>query len=98
VAWWDRIPAEGWALMGLIAILYNALLGFGAARNEERGLFLILPLAECRSSTAEIVSRRSGAHNVAPSNAPNLMEGHAMSRRGAWLSVGGSGRSATFVR
>ena len=44
-AWWDRIPTEGWALMGLIAILCNALLGFVAVRNEERGLFLILPLA-----------------------------------------------------
>ena len=43
-AWWDRIPTEGWALMGLIAILCNLLLGFVAVRNEGHGLFLILPL------------------------------------------------------
>ncbi len=44
-AWWDRIPTEGWALMGLIAILCNAVLGVVAFRNEGRGLFLILPVA-----------------------------------------------------
>src|SRR5262249_17892207 len=43
-AWWDRIPEEGWALMVLIAILCNGLVGFVALRNEGRGLFLILPL------------------------------------------------------
>src|SRR5262245_23924497 len=44
-AWGDRVPAEGWALMALIAILCNTLLGFVAVRNEGRGFFLILPLA-----------------------------------------------------
>jgi len=44
-AWWDRIPTEGWALVGLIAILCNMLLGFVAVRNAGGGLFLIVPLA-----------------------------------------------------
>src|SRR5262245_51438669 len=29
-AWWNRIPSEAWALMGMIAVLCNVMLGFSA--------------------------------------------------------------------
>jgi hypothetical protein len=31
-AWWHRIPPAAWALMGLIAICCNVLVGYGARR------------------------------------------------------------------
>ena len=43
-AWWDRIPAEAWALMGLIAILCNLMLGVSARHLEGRSVFFVLPL------------------------------------------------------
>jgi hypothetical protein len=43
-AWWNRIPAEAWALMGLIAILCNLLLGISARHLEGRSVFFVLPL------------------------------------------------------
>jgi hypothetical protein len=43
-AWWNRIPAEAWALMGLIAILCNLLLGISARHLEGRSIFFVLPL------------------------------------------------------
>src|SRR6516165_10196060 len=43
-AWWNRIPAEAWALMGLIAILCNLMLGVSARHLEGRSSFFVLPL------------------------------------------------------
>jgi hypothetical protein len=43
-AWWNRIPDEAWALMGLIAILCNLMLGFSARHLEGRVVFFVLPL------------------------------------------------------
>jgi hypothetical protein len=44
-AWWNRIPVEAWALMGLIAILCNLLLGVSAHHLEGRSVIFVLPLA-----------------------------------------------------
>ena len=43
-AWGDRIPAEAWALMGLIAILCNLMLGVSARHLQERSVLFVLPL------------------------------------------------------
>jgi hypothetical protein len=43
-AWWNRIPIEAWALMGVIAILCNLMLGVSARHLEGRSVFLVLPL------------------------------------------------------
>jgi hypothetical protein len=43
-AWWNRIPAAAWALLGLIAILCNVLLGFSARHLKGRFVFVMLPL------------------------------------------------------
>jgi hypothetical protein len=44
-AWLNRIPVEAWALMGLIAILCNLMLGVSARHLEGRSVFFLLPLA-----------------------------------------------------
>ena len=43
-AWWNRIPLEAWALMGLIAILCNLMLGVSARHLQGRSSFFVLPL------------------------------------------------------
>lgn len=43
-AWSDRIPVEAWALMVLIAILCNLMLGVSAREPEEAGTLFLLPL------------------------------------------------------
>jgi len=43
-AWWNRIPSEAWALMGLIAVLCNVMLGFSAAELRWSGSLVVLPL------------------------------------------------------
>ena len=44
-AWWNRIPAAAWGLMGAIAICCNMLVGYGARSDErKRKWFFLLPL------------------------------------------------------
>lgn len=43
-AWWNRIPSEAWALMGVIAILCNVMLGYSAGELKRRGTLFVLPL------------------------------------------------------
>ena len=43
-AWWNRIPIAAWALMAIIAICCNLLIGYGAHRRDWR-MFLIVPVA-----------------------------------------------------
>ena len=43
-AWLNRIPAEAWALMGLIAIVCNLMLGVSARHLQGRSVFFVLPL------------------------------------------------------
>lgn len=40
-AWWNRIPVSAWALMAMIAIVCNLLIGYEARRRDWR-IFLIL--------------------------------------------------------
>jgi hypothetical protein len=44
-AWWNRIPAGAWALMGAIAISCNLLLGYTSRRSDGKTRqFVILPM------------------------------------------------------
>jgi len=44
-AWLNRIPIEGWALMLVIAVCANVLLGYGSRKSEtKKRLLLVLPL------------------------------------------------------
>jgi len=74
-AWWNRIPAEAWALMGLIAVLCNLLLGVSARRLERRGVLFVLPLVTAVAFflIADIDSPAGGGViHVAPQNLLSL--------------------------
>ena len=57
-AWWNRIPAAAWILMGLIAIVSNMLLGY---RERSTGL-LVLLVVPVVSSMRFSLSQISTAH------------------------------------
>jgi hypothetical protein len=69
-AWWNRIPIEAWALMGLIAILCNLMLGFMTGSDKSRGFLWILPLVTAIAFflIADIDSPRSGLIHIVPQN------------------------------
>jgi hypothetical protein len=68
-AWWNRIPATAWALMGLIAIVSNLLLGY---RERSTGLLVLVVLPVVASIAffliADIDSPRGGVIRVVPHN------------------------------
>jgi hypothetical protein len=72
-AWWNRIPAEAWALLVLIAIFCNLLIGYGA-QGRSTFLLLILPIALSISFSliADIDSPRGGLIRVRPQNLESL--------------------------
>jgi hypothetical protein len=76
-AWWNRIPHAAWALMALVAICCNLLVGYGA-RNTNGGsmLLLVLPLVLSVAFflIADIDSPRGGLIHVAPQNLQSLAE------------------------
>jgi hypothetical protein len=70
-AWTNRIPREAWALMALIAMLGNLLIGYAASRIRRRwGFLLIMPLVLSIASflIADIDSPRGGYIHVQPQN------------------------------
>jgi hypothetical protein len=74
-AWWNRIPAGAWALMGSLGICCSVLIGYGAHHQRNR-LFLVLPflvsLAFCL--IADIDSPRRGVIRVRPQNLISLSD------------------------
>ena len=72
-AWWNRIPAAAWALVTLISIFCNLLIGY-SAHGKSASLFLILPAALAISLflIADIDSPRSGLIRVHPQNLESL--------------------------
>jgi hypothetical protein len=72
-AWWNRIPVAAWALMAIIAIGCNFLIGFGVRRSDRR-IFLVIPLAVSFAFflIADIDSPRGGAIRVKPQNLISL--------------------------
>jgi hypothetical protein len=67
-AWWNRIPIAAWAMMGLIAVSCNLLLGYGEHRTN--AFLLILPIIVSISFflIADIDSPRGGVIRVMPHN------------------------------
>jgi hypothetical protein len=74
-AWWNRIPAAAWGLMGLIAISCNFLIGY-AERRSSALVLLILPLIVSISFflIADIDSPRGGVIRVLPQNLISLSQ------------------------
>jgi hypothetical protein len=74
-AWWNRIPASAWYLMGLIAIGANVLVGFGSHRAK--GRFILLLIVPVLASIAfmliaDLDSPRGGLIHVSPQNLKSL--------------------------
>jgi len=76
-AWWNRIPPAAWALMVVLAICCNLLVGYGA-RSSSTGsnLFVILPLVVSIAFMliADIDSPRNGFIRANPQNLISLAE------------------------
>jgi hypothetical protein len=76
-AWWNRIPRGAWALMGVLAVCANFMVGFGAktVRPPYR-LLLVLPLVVAVSFflIADIDAPRRGVIHVAPQNLQALVD------------------------
>ncbi|MDS4069686.1 MAG: hypothetical protein RKO24_08685 [Candidatus Competibacter sp.] len=77
-ALWNRIPAEAWVLMVVIAICCNLLVGYGSRGVAEEGatLLLVLPLVVSISFVlvADIDTPRHGVIRVNPQNLISLAE------------------------
>ena len=73
-AWWNRIPVSAWALMVVIAICCNLLIGYGARTTSGSGLLLVLPLIVSLAFLliADIDSPRAGFIHVTPQNLLSL--------------------------
>jgi hypothetical protein len=74
-AWRNRIPADAWLMMGLIALGANGLLGYGA-RRFNAPLFFVVPLTVAMSFMliADIDSPRGGRIRVLPQNLIGLAQ------------------------
>jgi hypothetical protein len=76
-AWWNRIPAAAWVLMGAISICSNILIGFYAYHLRGKGLLaLVLPLVLSISFLliSDIDSPRGGIIRVRPQNLLSLAQ------------------------
>lgn len=74
-AWWNRIPTAAWALMALMAMACNAMVGYGARKAGARGVALLaLPLILSTSFflIADIDSPRGGIIHIVPQNLLSL--------------------------
>jgi hypothetical protein len=68
-AWWNRIPIGAWAMMALMAVCCNLLVGYGERRKGELPLF-VLPVVVSVSLflIADLDSPRGGVIRVHPHN------------------------------
>ena len=68
-AWWNRIPVGAWAMMALMAISCNLLVGYGERRKGELFLF-VLPVVVSIAFflIADLDSPHGGAIHVYPHN------------------------------
>ena len=74
-AWWNRIPHAAWALMALIAICCNLLVGYGSRNTKVTGiLLLIVPLVVSIAFLliADLDCPRGGLIHVYPQNLLSL--------------------------
>ena len=74
-AWWNRIPIAAWALMVVIAIACNVMLGYNEHRRRAI-LLLVLPVIISISFLliADIDSPRGGLIRVVPENLLSLAQ------------------------
>ena len=75
-AFWNRIPAAAWGLMGAIAICCNLLFGYGLRSNAGAKLLVVLPtvISIAFMLVADIDTPRHGIIRVSPQNLISLSE------------------------
>jgi hypothetical protein len=75
-AWWNRIPAEAWYLMWIIAIFGTALMGYSVRGARPTLALLVLPLTVSITFflIADIDSPRNGLVRVVPQNLISLSQ------------------------
>lgn len=68
-AWWNRIPVGAWAMLALMAISSNLLIGYSERRKGEHFLF-VLPVVVSLAFfvIADLDSPRGGVIRVSPQN------------------------------
>lgn len=68
-AWWNRIPVGAWAMLAVMAISCNLLVGYGERRKGELLLFVLpVVVAAALFLIADLDSPRGGAIRVHPQN------------------------------
>jgi len=73
-AWWNRIPRGAWALMVLIALFCNVLIGYGAHKGKIAVLWILpIALTITFSLISDIDSPRGGAIRVHPQNLESVL-------------------------
>jgi hypothetical protein len=76
-AWWNRIPTAAWALMAVIAVFCNLLVGYGMHRTEtKKAMLLILPIVVSIAFflIADIDSPLGGAIHVQAKNLDSVAQ------------------------
>ena len=74
-AWWNRIPAGAWALMALMAISCNLLVGYGERRKGSLILFVLPTIMSIAFFLiADLDSPRGGTIRVHPQNLRATMQ------------------------
>ena len=68
-AWWNRIPLGAWAMMALMAVSCNLLVGYSERRKGEKLLFILpLVISVAFFLIADLDSPRGGVIRVHPQN------------------------------
>jgi hypothetical protein len=68
-AWWNRIPIGAWAMMMLMAVCCNLLVGYGERRKGELFLFVLpVVISVALFLIADLDSPRGGVIRVHPQN------------------------------
>jgi len=74
-AWWNRVPIEAWALLVMISIFCNLLIGYGAQGRAVFVLFILpVVLSVSLFLIAEIDSPRGGLIHIRPHNLESLSQ------------------------
>jgi hypothetical protein len=73
-AWWNRIPIAAWAMLGLIAIASNTMVGYGAHRRAAVMFVLPIVVSSAFLLIADIDSPRGGIIRVLPQNLMSLSQ------------------------
>jgi hypothetical protein len=76
-AWWNRIPVAAWALLVMIAVLCNLMVGFNGGKPQaRRPMLFVLPFIVSISFflISDIDSSRGGMIRVRPQNLLSLAD------------------------